>query len=464
MSRQNRDQQRHVVPFKAKVIESIQLIPYEERLRKIGEAGNNLFDLNSEDVYIDLLTDSGTGCMSNKQLGYMMMGDESYAGSRSFRRLVAQFQETTGLPYVLPSHQGRGAEQVLNSVMVKKHQVVPGNSHFDTTKAHIEFSGGRCIDCTIDAGKSSSELHPFKGNIDLDRLQKAVDDYGPKQISYILITVTCNSGGGQPVSMENIRAVSEMGHAKGISVFFDAARFAENAYFIKLREEGYADKSVPDIVKEMYTHVDGCTMSSKKDAIVPMGGLIAVRDQGLYEALKTPTILFEGFYTYGGMSGMIMEALAQGLEEVLDEDYLEHRIGQAASLGKWLEEAGVPTVQPVGGHAVFLDGRRFFPNVPEDQFPAQLLTVELYKEGGVRGVEIGSNLIGRDPDTGENIRPALDLCRLALPRRVYNQEHMEYIVDVAKTLRDEEGERTTGLAFEKEAAGIRHFASKFRYL
>lgn len=464
MSQVDRDKLRHVVPFKAKVVESIRLLSREKRAQRLEKAGHCLFNIAAEDVYIDLLTDSGTGCVSSEQLGRMMTGDESYAGSRSFHRMCESFSDITGLPYIMPSHQGRGAEKVLNSVLVKKHQVVPGNSHFDTTKAHIEFSGGRCIDCTIDAGKSSQEMHPFKGNVDLDKLAAAVEKFGAKQVAYVLITVTCNSGGGQPVSMANIRDVATFARERGLKVFFDAARFAENAYFIKEREEGYADTSVRDIVKEMFGYVDGCTMSSKKDAIVPMGGLIGMRDQGLYEALKAPTILFEGFFTYGGMSGMIMEGLAQGLQEVIEEEYLRHRIGQARELGKWLTEVDVPIVEPVGGHAVFIDGRLFYPDVPEDQFPAQLLCVELYREGGVRTVEIGANLIGRDPDTGENIRPALDLCRLAIPRRVYNKEHMEYIVDVAKTVREEQRARVRGLAFDKEAAGIRHFASTFRYL
>jgi len=453
-----------IVPFKAKIVEPIRLLPRAERTERIIAAGLNLFNLESRDVYIDLLTDSGTGAMSAQQLGAAMMGDESYAGSRSFERLAENFSRITGLPYVIPAHQGRGAERVLNSVLVKKHQIVPGNSHFDTTKAHIEFSGGRCIDCTIQAGKSSQELHPFKGNLDLVALRQAVEEYGAKHVAYVLITVTCNSGGGQPVSMQNMREVSAYARSRGIAVYLDVARFAENAFFIKEREEGYADKSIAEIVFEMFSYADGCTMSAKKDGIVPMGGLIGVRDQGLFEALKTPTILFEGFFTYGGMSGMTMEALATGLEEVLDEDYLRYRVGQVAQLGAWLEEEGVPIVRPVGGHAVFIDGRLFFPDIPEDEFPAQAVCVELYKEGGVRAVEIGSNLIGRNPDTGENIRPAMDLCRLTIPRRVYSSEHLEHVVDAAKTVLDGQHSRSRGLAFLKEAQGIRHFASTFREL
>jgi len=458
----DRDLTRTIVPYKTKIVESISLIPRDERYRKIEDAGLNLFNLKSNDVYIDLLTDSGTGSISNQQLANMMVGDESYAGSRSFHRMVESFQDVTGLPYVIPAHQGRGAEQVLNSIIINDNQIVLGNTHFDTTKAHIEFSGGRCLDCTIEDGKRSQGPHPFKGNIDLRILKRSIVEHGAKNIAYILINVTCNSGGGQPVSMENIKAVEKMARQYSIPLFFDAARFAENAYFIKQREEGYENKSIREIVKEMFSYVDGCTMSAKKDGIVPMGGLIAVRDEGLYDELKTPTILFEGFYTYGGMSGMMMEALAQGVQEVIEEHYLRHRIGQASQLWKWFMEVDIPLVEPIGGHAVFVDGRRFYPEIPEDQFPAQLLCVELYKEGGVRAVEIGANLIGRDPDTGENIRPALDLCRLAIPRRTYTKEHMEYLVDVIKCVRDEQKERTTGLTFLKETPGIRHFTSTFK--
>jgi tryptophanase len=459
-----RERARTVVPFRAKVVEPIRLLSREERWKKMEAAGLCLFALKGDDVYVDLLTDSGTGSLSTQQLGAMMMGDESYAGSRSFDRMAGNFTALTGLPHVIPSHQGRGAERVLNSVLVRKHSVVPGNSHFDTTKAHIEFAGGRCVDCTISAGKDSGAAHPFKGNLDLGKLRETVAHYGARNVAYVLITITCNSGGGQPVSMENIREVSALCREQGIAVFFDAARFAENAWFIKEREAGYAEKHVRDIVREMFSYADGCTMSSKKDAIVPMGGLIAVRDAGLYESLKTPTILFEGFYTYGGMSGMMMEALAQGLEDVMQEDYLRHRIGQVARLGAGLRAAGVPIVEPVGGHAVFIDGRRFYPDIPEDQFPAQLLCVEMYKEGGVRTVEVGANLIGRDPDTGENIRPALDLCRLAIPRRAYFQEHLDYVVDVVATVHQEQKGRARGLALLHEAPGIRHFSSTFRYL
>ena len=464
MEVRDRSAVRNVVPFRAKVVEPISLLPRDARDTAIRKAGLNLFALKAQDVYIDLLTDSGTGAMSTAQMSAMMSGDESYAGARSFERLSQSFQDLTGIEYLVPCHQGRAAERVLDSVLIKPGMVVPGNTHFDTTKAHIEFAGGRCIDCTTDEGKNTRSPYPFKGNLDLDKLKQAVTSHGRDKVAYVLITVTCNSGGGQPVSMQNIRDVADYCHREGLLVLFDAARFAENAYFIQQREDGYADKTVREIVREMFSHVDGCTMSSKKDGIVPMGGFVAVRDQGLYEKLKIPTILFEGFYTYGGMSGMIMEALAVGLQDVVQQDYLKYRIEQITQLGTWLEQLGIATVQPVGGHAVFVDGRAFYPSIPEDQFPAQLLCVELYREGGVRSVEVGANLIGRDPDTGENIRPALDLCRLCVPRRVYFKEHFEYVVDVVNTVKQQQKGRTKGLTFDQEIGVIRHFTSTFRYL
>ncbi len=453
---------RKVVPYRIKVVEPIKLLPREIREEKICDAGLNIFRLRSDDVYIDLLTDSGTGALSAAQWSMMMIGDEAYAGSASFFRLEDAIRHITGLPFVMPVHQGRAAEQVLDHLLIHEGLVVPGNTHFDTTKAHIEFRGGRAVDCTIAEGQDATIDHPFKGNIDLNLLEKAYEEFGKDRISYVLVTVTCNSGGGQPVSMENIRQVSEFCRKHDLRIFFDAARFAENAYFIQQREPGYNDKATRDIVLEMFSYVDGCTMSAKKDGLVPMGGFLGLRDEALYEAMKPMDILFEGFYTYGGMSGMNMDAMAQGLMEVVDESYLAYRIGQTAYLGQQLIERGVPIVTPVGGHAVFIDARRFYPNIPEDQFPAQLLTVGIYREGGVRAVEIGSCLAGRNPDTGENNRPALDLCRLTIPRRVYTQEHFDYIADVVGTLYKNESNRTTGIAFENETTGIRHFTSTFR--
>jgi tryptophanase len=457
--------ERQIIPYRAKVIEPISLLSRAERERRIKECGYNLFRLASQDVYIDLITDSGTGALSVHQMGRMMTGDEAYAGSRSFFEMERQIRETMGYEYVIPVHQGRAGEKILDDVLVASGSVVPGNSHFDTTKAHIELVGGRAVDCTVEAGRVSEGLCPFKGNIDPVGLEAAIACHGTDKIAYILVTVTCNSGGGQPVSMANLREVRRIADRYGLLVVLDAARFAENAYFIKTRESGYAHTSVAEIVREMCSLTDACVMSAKKDALVPMGGFIAVRSQALYERLKTPAILFEGFYTYGGMSGADMEAVAQGLREVTDESYLSYRIGQVRHFGELLQRHGVPVVEPIGGHAVFIDARKFFPNVPESEFPAQLLCVELYKEGGVRTVEIGSVLMGRDPDTGENIRPGLDLCRITVPRRVYTGEHFDYVADVVLTVFREKGEQLrSGLCFDVESPGIRHFGSTFRYV
>ncbi|MBU4484948.1 tryptophanase, partial [bacterium] len=379
-------------------------------------------------------------------------------------RLEKVIQDIIGLPFVMPVHQGRAAEQVLNFLLINKGDAVPGNSHFDTTKAHIEIRGGRAIDCTIDEGRESGLEHPFKGNLDIKKLQSAFEKYGKEKIPYVLITITCNSGGGQPVSMKNIKEVSSFCKKNNLRLFFDAARFAENAYFIQQREDVYKNKLVKEIVKEMFSYVDGCTMSAKKDGLVPIGGFLAFRDQKLYDQLQPYEILFEGYSTYGGMSGMDMEAMAQGLTEVIEDDYLAYRIGQTQYLGDRLAKKEVSIVKPVGGHAVFIDGRKFFPNVPEDQFPAQLLVIELYKEGGIRAVEIGSCLAGRDPDTGDNIRPSMDLCRLSIPRRVYTKEHLDYVADVVETVHQNHKNRKTGLTFDKEGCGIRHFTSTFKYL
>lgn len=455
---------RHPVPYRIKVVEPIRLLSREQREKKLREAGFNIFRLRAEDVYIDLLTDSGTGALSAAQLSQMMVGDEAYAGSASFFKLEESIRDVMGFPFVIPCHQGRAAEQVLDFTLIREGMVVPGNSHFDTTKAHIEFRGGRAVDCTIAEGRDATADHPFKGNLDLRLLEDAFLKYGRDRIAYVLITITCNSGGGQPVSMANIKEVAAFCRAKKLRLLFDAARFAENAYFIQQREPGYGKKTVREIVREMFSYGEGCTMSAKKDGLVPMGGFLALRDEALYEEMKPTDILFEGFYTYGGMSGMNMEAMAQGLEEVVEQEYLAYRISQTAYLGDELLKREVPIVTPVGGHAVFIDGRRFFPNVPEGEFPAQLVTALLYKEGGVRAVEVGANLAGRDPDTGENNRPALDLCRLTIPRRVYTQEHFDYVADVVATVFAEERGRKRGLAFDHETKGIRHFTSTFKEL
>ena len=452
------------IPYKYKMVERIDIPSQEKRLSILEKAGYNLFNIDSKDVYIDLLTDSGTGTMSSKQWAEIMTSDESYAGSRSFIELRKSVREVFGEFNLIPVHQGRAAEKILNSVVIKKGDLVPGNSHFDTTKAHIETAGGRAIDLTIKESAESGLYHPFKGNIDLDALANLIKER-KDEISYILLTVTCNSGGGQPVSLDNINATAKLAKDNSIPLVLDAARFAENAYFIKTREEKYKDWSIEEIVKQMFKNIRAFTMSSKKDAIVPMGGLLCVKDGELFESLKVPTILNEGFITYGGMSGMVMSALAQGLKEVTDFKYLSYRIGQIEFLVKELEKSNIPVVTPAGGHALFLDGRKFYKNIPQDQFPAQYLTTALYAKGGIRGVEVGSNLIGRDPDTGENIVPKLDLCRLAIPRRSYSYEHLMYIAETIKEIYLDADKVTSGFKIYKEGnGGIRHFTTTFKFV
>jgi len=395
--------------YKIKMVETIRRSTRAEREEWIKQAHYNLFKLKSEQVFIDLLTDSGTGAMSDKQWSEMMLGDESYAGASSFFKMKNAIKDILGFEYFLPTHQGRAAENVLFSALVKAGDIVPGNSHFDTTKGHIEFRHAKAIDCTINEAFNTTILHPFKGNIDLNKLETVYKSTPREKIPFTVVTITCNSSGGQPVSMANLRAVRELSDKYGIMVIFDSARFAENAYFIKTREQGYADKTIREIVAEMFSYADAMTMSSKKDAIVNMGGFIALRDENLYKKASTFNILFEGYVTYGGMSGRDMNALAQGLYEGTEFDYLETRIGQVAYLGNKLVEYGVPVQQPFGGHAIFVDAKRFLPHIPKEQFQSQTLAVELYLESGVRGVEIGALLADRDPETRENRYPELEL-------------------------------------------------------
>ncbi len=444
-------------PYKMKVIEPLYRSSREEREQWIKEARYNLFNLKSEQVFIDLLTDSGTGAMSQHQWSEIMLGDESYAGSSSFFKLKNVITQLLGMPYFLPTHQGRAAENVLFSALIKEGDIVPGNSHFDTTKGHIEYRKARAIDCTIDEACHTSEFHPFKGNIDLGKLEEVFKKYPADKIPLCIITVTCNTSGGQPVSMENIRDVSSLCKKYGVMPVFDAARFAENAYFIKIREKGYENKTIRDIVKEMFTYVEGATMSSKKDAIVNIGGFIALRDKTLFDKASVFNIMYEGYLTYGGLAGRDLGALAQGLMEGTEFDYLEARIGQVAYLGEKLLQMGIPIQQPTGGHAVFVDARKFLPNVPKEQFQAQTLAVELYVEGGIRGVEIGTLLADRNPVTRENRYPQLELLRLALPRRVYTNNHMDYIAVALKNIWDRRESITQGLAITSEAPIMRHF-------
>lgn len=443
--------------YKIKMVETIEKSTREQREQWIKEAKYNLFNLKSEQVFIDLLTDSGTGAMSDKQWSEMMLGDESYAGARSFHKLKDTIQEILGFDYFLPTHQGRAAENVLFSTIIKEGDILPGNAHFDTTKGHIEFRKAIPVDCTIDEASDTQLVHPFKGNLDLGKLENVLKEHPKEKIPAIIVTVTCNSSGGQPVSMANMRGVRALADQYGVRVIYDSARFAENAYFIKIREEGYADKSIREIVEEMYSYADAMTMSSKKDAIVNMGGFIAMRDKELYREACTFNIMFEGYVTYGGMSGRDMNALAQGLREGTEFDYLETRIKQVEYLGAKLDEYGIKFQRPVGGHAIFVDALQVLPNVPREEFPAQVLGIELYLEAGIRGVEIGAILADRDPVTRENRYPDLEMLRLAIPRRVYTNNHMDVIAAALKNVADRGKALTRGVEIKWEAPIMRHF-------
>ncbi|PKP19637.1 MAG: tyrosine phenol-lyase [Bacteroidetes bacterium HGW-Bacteroidetes-21] len=443
-------------PFKIKMVETIKKSTREQRLQWVKEANYNLFKLSSDKVYIDLLTDSGTGAMSDKQWGAIMTGDESYAGASSYFTLKNTIKELLGFEYMLPTHQGRAAENVLFSVLVKEGHIVPGNSHFDTTKGHIEFRKAHAVDCTISEAFDTTFIHPFKGNVDLEKLEKVMIESGSK-VPFIIMTITNNTAGGQPVSMQNLREVRALANKYHVPVFFDSARFAENAYFIKIREKGYENASIREIVKEMFSYADGMTMSSKKDGIVNIGGFIGMRDKDLFQQASTFNIMFEGYITYGGMAGRDMNALAQGLREATEEDYLEYRIGQIAYLGNKIKEYGIPVQEPFGGHAVFVDALRFYPHIPQTEYIAQLLGIELYIEGGVRGVEIGTLLADRDPDTRMDRLPKLELLRLAIPRRVYTNNHMDYIAAALKNVFDRRNELQHGFRITWEAPIMRHF-------
>jgi len=443
--------------YKIKMVETIKKSTREQREQWIKEAKYNLFNLKSEQVFIDLLTDSGTGAMSDKQWSALMQGDESYAGATSYYNLKNTIKELLGFDYFLPTHQGRAAENVLFSVLIKEGDVIPGNSHFDTTKGHIEFRRAKAVDCTINEAFDTELEHPFKGNIDLNKLEETIKKHPKEKVPFIVVTVTCNSSGGQHVSMENMRAVRKLADQHEIPIIYDSARFAENAYFIKKREKGYENKTIKEIVKEMFSYADGMTMSSKKDAIVNMGGFIALNSEEIFKKATVYNIMFEGFVTYGGMSGRDMNALAQGLDEGTEFDYLDTRIRQVHYLGEKLTEFGITVQKPYGGHAIFVDAKRFLPNVPKEQYQAQTLAVELYLEAGIRGVEIGTLLADRDPETRENRYPALELLRLAIPRRVYTNNHMDVIAVALKNVFDRRDKITKGLKIVNEAPIMRHF-------
>lgn len=447
-------------PYRIKMVEEIRQSTRDQREQWIKEANYNLFNLSSSKVFIDLLTDSGTGAMSDRQWSALMRGDESYAGSRSFEELHSTVQKITGFKYLLPTHQGRAAENVLFSVLVKDGDVVPGNSHFDTTKGHIEFRKAHAIDCTFDAAFDIENLFPFKGNIDLEKLEKVYKTYPKEQIPFCLITITCNSSGGQPVSLENMKAVKALSDQYGIPVYFDSARFAENAYFIKQREEGQQNRTIKEICAEIFSYGEGMTMSSKKDGLVNIGGFIALNNEEVFQKASNFTIIYEGYITYGGMAGRDMAALAVGLDEATEFEYLEGRISQVEYLGNNLQKFGVPVQKPIGGHAVFIDALKFLPNVPREQYPAQTLAIELYKEAGIRAVEIGTLLADRDPVTRENRYPKLELVRLALPRRTYTDNHMDYIAVALKNVLDRSQEITKGYNITWEPPILRHFTVK----
>jgi tryptophanase len=442
--------------YRIKMVESIRRSTRAEREQWIKEAKYNLFNLKSETVFVDLLTDSGTGAMSDRQWSEMMLGDESYAGASSFYKFKNAISEITGFEYVLPTHQGRAAENVLFSVLIKEGDLVPGNSHFDTTKGHIEYRKAKAVDCTIDEAFDTTLVHPFKGNVDLAKLETVLRKNGNK-VSFIILTITCNSSGGQPVSIENMKAVRQLADKYGKKIVMDAARFAENAYFIKLREEGYQFKSIREIVKEMFSYADAITMSAKKDAIVNIGGFIAMREKELFSNSSVFEIMYEGYITYGGLAGRDLNAIAQGLYEATEFDYLETRVKQVEYLGNELLDYGIPIQQPIGGHAVFVDAKRFLPNVIKEEYIAQTLAVNLYIEAGVRGVEIGTLLADRDPVTRENRYPELELMRLAIPRRVYTNNHMDLVAVALKNIWDKRSTIRHGFRIVREAPIMRHF-------
>lgn len=450
-----------VEPFRIKVVEPIHLIPPVARKEALKAAGYNVFALRAEDVYIDLMTDSGTGAMSQDQWAAIMRGDESYAGARSYYRLADAMKTIFGFEHFVPTHQGRAAENLLSSLLVKPGNRIPSNMHFDTTEGNIRSRQGIPTNLVIEEGLDPTSHHPFKGNMDLEKLTRFIEETGPENIPFGCITITNNAGGGQPVSLENIREVSKIYHKYRIPFFIDACRYAENAYFIKLREKGYQNSTIPDIVREIFSVADGAWMSSKKDAIVNIGGFLAVRDDALFQQICNELILREGFPTYGGLAGRDLEALAVGLWEGLDESYLAYRTGQTAFLGERLIQAGVPILEPPGGHAIYLDAGRLLPHIPHYEFPGQALSTALYLEGGIRSVEIGSVMFAHpDPVSGEMVYPQLELVRLAIPRRVYTASHFEYVIEtiekVAARARELHGYRLT---YAPEL--MRHFTCRF---
>ncbi len=449
-------------PYRIKVVERIRRVSREERVQHLLDSGYNVFKVPSDAIYVDLLTDSGTGAMSDLQWAAMMSGDEAYACSKSFADFESTIKDIFGYKHVLPTHQGRAAEGLLFAVSVQKDMVVPNNIHFDTTRANVEHVGGIALDCVGDDGLDPLVEVPFKGNMSLEKLGAAFKKYGAERIPFVMITVTNNSGGGQPVSMANMREVSDFCKTVGVPLIFDACRFAENAWFIQQREEGYADTSIKEICREMFALGHGCTMSAKKDALVNIGGFLCLDDDEMARNATNLGILREGFPTYGGLAGRDLAAIAQGLREVMDQEYLAYRIGQVEMLGEKLEELGVPFLKPSGGHAIYIDARRALPHIPQSEFPAQVFTAAMFLEGGVRVVEIGSLMFDhKDPDTGEIVHPAMELVRLAIPRRVYTHSQLEYVAQVCARVMAM-GKRLRGLEITYEPPALRHFTASLR--
>ncbi len=450
-------------PWKVKVVEPIKMTTRQQREAALKEAGYNTFLLRSEDVYIDLLTDSGTNAMSDWQWAGMMLGDEAYAGSRNFYNLEKTIQDYYGYMYIVPTHQGRGAENILSQITIKKGDFVPGNMYFTTTRLHQELAGGTFVDVIIDEAHDPSNEHPFKGNVDLAKLEALIQKVGADKIPYVCIAATVNMAGGQPISMGNLKQVRELAVKHGIKIMLDATRAAENAYFIQQREEGYKEKSVAAILKEFCSYSDGCTMSGKKDALVNIGGWLALNDQALFEEARNMVVVYEGLHTYGGMAGRDMEAMARGIVESVQDDHMRSRIGQVQYLGEKLIGWNIPIVKPIGGHAVYLDAKAFYPQINQEQFPAQTLAAELYLESGVRAMERGIVSAGRDPKTGEHRHPKLELVRLTIPRRVYTQAHMDVTAESVAAVWDKR-ESVHGLKMMYEPKYLRFFQARFERL
>jgi len=447
-------------PWKIKMVEPLAVTTREQRRAALEGAGYNTFLLRSEDVYIDLLTDSGTSAMSDRQWAGMMLGDEAYAGSRNFYALEAAVRKYYGYRHLIPTHQGRGAEHLLSRTTIRPGQFVPGNMYFTTTRLHQELAGATFVDVIIDEAHDPTAMHPFKGNVDLDKLQALFDRVGPENVAYVSLAGTVNMAGGQPVSMANARAVYALAREHGVKVYLDATRMVENALFIQEREDGYAGRSIAEILREFCAHTDGAWISAKKDSLVNIGGWLAVNDDALFEELRNQVVIFEGLHTYGGLAGRDMQAMAIGIEESVQQEHVRSRVGQVRYLGELLEAWDVPMVLPVGGHAIFLDARRFYAHLPQDAFPAQTLAAELYLDSGIRSMERGIASAGRDPKTGDHHRPKLELTRLTIPRRVYTQAHMDVVAESVKAVFDAR-ERARGLEMVYEPKYLRFFQARF---